>query len=136
MISPIIKDPILLGGKSEPLTAADPQLARDLKDTLSAHSTECVGMAANMIGVKKRAIVFDDDGRPGLMFNPEIEKKADPYEAEEGCLSLSGVRKTRRWRIITVVYRDEAFRPRTRVLVGRTAQIVQHEIDHCNGILI
>ena len=111
-------------------------LAKDLKDTLAAHRTECVGMAANMIGVLKRAIVFDDEGRAPVMFNPEIISSSDPYETEEGCLSLSGTRKTKRFRIIKVRFRDESFRVRERVLVGWTAQIVQHEIDHCSGILI
>ena len=136
MIKPIVKDPVFLSRSSAPVTKADPTLARDLRDTLTAHRAECVGMAANMIGELKRAIVFDDNGICTVMFNPEITGKADPYEAEEGCLSLPGTRKTKRYRLIRVRYRDETFTEKERVLVGFGAQIVQHEIDHCDGVLI
>ena len=136
MVKEIIKDPLFLARKSSPAEKTDLYLAKDLRDTLAAHRTECVGMAANMIGVLKRAIVFDDEGRASVMFNPEIISSSDPYETEEGCLSLSGTRKTKRFRIIKVRFRDESFQVRERVLVGWTAQIVQHEIDHCSGILI
>ena len=136
MVKPITKDPIFLAQKSAPATILDLPVAQDLKDTLEAHREGCVGMAANMIGVSKRIIVFDDHGSATVMFNPEIIKCSGAYEAEEGCLSLSGVRKTRRWRQIKVRYQNERFETRLRTYTGFTAQIIQHEIDHCNGVLI
>ena len=136
MIKPITKDPIFLAQKSVPATILDLPVAQDLKDTLEAHREGCVGMAANMIGVNKRIIVFDDHGSATVMFNPEIVKCSGAYEAEEGCLSLSGVRKTRRWRQIKVRYQNERFETRLKTYTGFTAQIIQHEIDHCNGVLI
>ena len=136
MIQPIMKDPIFLGGKSEPATGEDLQVAQDLLDTLAAHREGCVGMAANMIGVRKRIIVFDNEGTDMVMFNPEILKAEDAYDTEEGCLSLPGVRKTRRYRKIKVQYQNAAFQTRIKTFTGWTAQIIQHEIDHCNGILI
>ena len=131
-----MKDPIFLGGKSEPATGDDLQVAQDLLDTLAAHREGCVGMAANMIGVRKRIIVFDNEGTDMVMFNPEILKAEDAYDTEEGCLSLPGVRKTRRYRKIKVQYQNAAFQTRIKTFTGWTAQIIQHEIDHCNGILI
>ena len=136
MVKPITKDPIFLAQKSAPATILDLPVAQDLKDTLEAHREGCVGMAANMIGVNKRIIVFDDHGSATVMFNPEIIKCSGAYEAEEGCLSLSGVRKTRRWRQIKVRYQNERFETRLKTYTGFTAQIIQHEIDHCNGVLI
>ena len=136
MVKPITKDPIFLAQKSAPATILDLPVAQDLKDTLEAHREGCVGMAANMIGVSKRIIVFDDHGSATVMFNPEIVKCSGAYEAEEGCLSLSGVRKTRRWRQIKVRYQNERFETRLKTYTGFTAQIIQHEIDHCNGVLI
>ena len=136
MIKPITKDPIFLAQKSVPATILDLPVAQDLKDTLEAHREGCVGMAANMIGVSKRIIVFDDHGSATVMFNPEIIKCSGAYEAEESCLSLSGVRKTRRWRQIKVRYQNERFETRLKTYTGFTAQIIQHEIDHCNGVLI
>ena len=136
MVKPITKDPIFLAQKSVPATILDLPVAQDLKDTLEAHREGCVGMAANMIGVNKRIIVFDDHGSATVMFNPEIVKCSGAYEAEEGCLSLSGVRKTRRWRQIKVQYQNERFETRLKTYTGFTAQIIQHEIDHCNGVLI
>ena len=136
MIKPITKDPIFLAQKSVPATILDLPVAQDLKDTLEAHREGCVGMAANMIGVSKRIIVFDDHGSATVMFNPELVKCSGAYEAEEGCLSLSGVRKTRRWRQIKVRYQNERFETRLKTYTGFTAQIIQHEIDHCNGVLI
>ena len=136
MIRPIVKDHIFLARKSEPATAEDLPTARDLLDTLTAHREGCVGMAANMIGVSRRVIVFDNDGAYMTMFNPEIVRYADPYEAEEGCLSLSGTRKTKRYRTIKVRYQNERFQTRLKTFSGFTAQIIQHELDHCNGILI
>ena len=136
MVKPITKDPIFLAQKSAPATILDLPVAQDLKDTLEAHREGCVGMAANMIGVSKRIIVFDDHGSATVMFNPEIIKCSGAYEAEEGCLSLSGVRKTRRWRQIKVRYQNERFETRLKTYTGCTAQIIQHETDHCNGVLI
>lgn len=136
MVQPIMKDPLFLGRRSEDAKAEDLPVARDLLDTLAAHREECVGMAANMIGVRKRIIVFDCEGSYMTMFNPEIVKCADAYDAEEGCLSLLGRRKTRRYRSIKVCYQNEQFQVRLKTFTGWTAQIIQHEIDHCSGILI
>ncbi len=137
MIRELMHDPIFLGQKSAEATAEDLQTARDLRDTLEAHKDGCVGMAANMIGVKKRIICFDMGGAYMTMFNPEIIKAEAPYETEEGCLSLlGGPRKTKRYKKIRVQYQTEEFKKRTKVFEGWTAQIIQHEIDHCNGILI
>ena len=136
MIQPTMKDPIFLAQKSTPATPADLQVAQDLLDTLAAHKEGCVGMAANMIGVTKRIIAFDDEGEYMVMFNPEIIKSSQPYETEEGCLSLTGVRKIKRYRSIKVKYETEQFQTRFKTFTGWTAQIIQHEIDHCNGILI
>ena len=136
MIKPIVKDPIFLAQKSAPATVMDLPVARDLRDTLLAHRDGCVGMAANMIGTAKRIIIFDDNGTATVMFNPEIVKKSGPYEAEEGCLSLSRTRKTTRYRSIKVQYQNERFETLIRTYTGWTAQIIQHEIDHCCGVLI
>lgn len=136
MIREICKDVLFLGRKAEDATPQDMELANDLMDTLKAHEEGCVGMAANMIGVNKRIIAFDNDGRYMLMFNPHIIKRSDPYEAEEGCLSLTGTRKTTRWNSIKVQYQNEKFQPRIKTFTGFTAQIIQHEVDHCEGIII
>jgi len=136
MERPIMKDPIFLARKSAAATAEDLETAGDLLDTLMAHREGCVGMAANMIGIAKRIIAFDCDGTYMVMFNPEIVKAAGVYEAEEGCLSLPGTRKTKRWRKIKVRYQNEGMQVRLKTFEGWTAQIIQHEIDHCNGILI
>ena len=136
MIQPIMKDPIFLAQKSVPATKEDLQVAQDLLDTLTAHKDGCVGMAANMIGVSKRIIAFDNEGKYMVMFNPEIVKRSEPYEAEEGCLSLTGTRKAKRYRSIKVQYQNEQFQTRLKTFTGWTAQIIQHEIDHCNGVLI
>ena len=137
MVKEIVHSPILLAAKSEPAVAADLQTVQDLLDTLSAHADECVGMAANMIGVRKRIIAFDNMGVYMTMLNPEIIEKSEPYEAEEGCLSFLGVpRKCLRYRKITVKWQTGGFRTVTKVFSGWTAQIIQHEIDHCDGILI
>ena len=132
----IMKDPIFLAQKSEPATAEDLDVAQDLLDTLTAHRDGCVGMAANMIGVSKRIIVFDNEGAYMTMFNPEIVKASDAYDAEEGCLSLTGTRKAKRYRSIKVRWQNEAMQMRLKTFTGWTEQIIQHEIDHCNGILI
>ena len=136
MIQPIMKDPIFLAQKSVPATKEDLQVAKDLLDTLTAHQDGCVGMAANMIGVSKRIIAFDNEGKYMVMFNPEIVKRSEPYEAEEGCLSLTGTRKAKRYRSIKVQYQNDQFQTRFKTFTGWTAQIIQHEIDHCNGVLI
>ena len=136
MIKPIVRDPIFLSQKSAPATVLDLPTAQDLRDTLQAHRDGCVGIAANMIGVAKRIIIFDEDGKASVMFNPEIVKASGPYEAEEGCLSLTGTRKARRFRTIKVQYQNERFETRLKSYTGFTAQIIQHEIDHCNGVLI
>ncbi len=136
MVRPIVKDIIFLAQKSKPATAEDVAVAQDLLDTLGAHRDGCVGLAANMIGVLKRIIVFDCDGTDMVMFNPEIVKKSDPYETEEGCLSLEGSRATRRWQTIKVRWQTAQFQTRIKTFTGWTAQIIQHEIDHCDGMII
>ena len=136
MTRDIMKDETFLSQKAEPATPDDLSVAQDLLDTLTAHKDGCVGMAANMIGVNKRIIVFDNEGTYMAMFNPEIVKKSDPYQAEEGCLSLTGTRKVKRWRSIKVQYQNEKFQVRLKTFTGWTAQIIQHEIDHCEGVLI
>ena len=126
MIKPIMKDPIFLAQKSAPATEADLFVAQDLRDTLEAHRNGCVGMAANMIGVAKRIIIFDDKGSATVMFNPEIVKRSGAFDAEEGCLSLPGTRKTKRYRTIKVQYQNERFETRLKSYTGFTAQIIQH----------
>lgn len=137
MIKDIIHDPMLLAMRSAPATADDIQVAADLLDTLTANKETCVGMAANMIGELKRIIVFDNDGCYMTMFNPEIVKSDKPYSTSEGCLSLIGEpRPVRRYRSIKVRWQNEKFETRMKTFTDRPAQIIQHEIDHCNGILI
>ncbi|MBE6900303.1 MAG: peptide deformylase [Ruminococcaceae bacterium] len=136
MIKPIVHDPMFLAQKSADAAPEDIQTAADLAETLAANKAECVGMAANMIGIRKRIIAFYDGENCTVMFNPEITEKSGEYEAEEGCLSLSGIRKTKRYNFITVSYRDKNFKKQSKKYFGWTAQIIQHEIDHCNGILI
>lgn len=137
MIREVIHDPILLARKSESATLDDQQVAQDLLDTLTANKEACVGMAANMIGVCKRIIVFDNNGTYMTMFNPEIIKMSVPYDTEESCLSLlGGPRPCKRYHTIKVQWQNEQFQHRIKTFVGWTAQIIQHEIDHCNGILI
>ena len=141
MIKELIHDPILLAGKSEMATKEDLPVAQDLLDTLMAHKETCVGMAANMIGVKKRIIAFlDESGRAPVytvMLNPEIIKKDGAYDTEESCLSLLGdPRRCKRYKTIKVQYQTVEMQTRVKTYTGRTAQIIQHEVDHCNGILI
>ena len=136
MVREIMRDEAFLFQKAEPSTLKDLPVAQDLLDTLTAHKDGCVGMAANMIGVCKRIIVFDNEGKYMVMFNPDIIKKSEPYEAEEGCLSLTGIRKAKRWQSIKVQYQNEQFQTRFKTFTGWTAQIIQHEIDHCEGVLI
>ena len=130
-------DPIFLSLKSEVATKGDIQVAEDLLDTLTANKDGCVGMAANMIGVRKRIIAFNNEGTYMVMFNPEIIKKSEPYEAEEGCLSLlGGPRKCKRYQTIKVQWQTAEFQTRIKTFTGFPAQIIQHEVDHCDGILI
>ena len=136
MVREIMKDEAFLAEASEKATTEDAEIARDLLETLEAHKAGCVGMAANMIGVRRRIIAFENEGSDMVMFNPEIVKKSGAYEAEEGCLSLTGTRKTRRWQSIKVQYQNEKMQIRLKTFTGWTAQIIQHEIDHCNGIII
>ena len=148
MIKELMHDPIFLAGKSEVATKEDLQVAKDLLDTLMAHKETCVGMAANMIGVRKRIIAFlDESGRAPargssasvytVMFNPEIIKKDGAYDTEEGCLSLlGGPRKCKRYKSIKVKYQTTELQTRIKTYTGWTAQIIQHEVDHCNGVLI
>ena len=137
MVKEIVHDPILLGMESAPATKEDLQVARDLLDTLQANKDACVGMAANMIGVHKRIIVFDNEGTYMTMFNPEIVKLSGPYDTQESCLSLlGGPRPCKRYQTIKVQWQNEQFQTRMKTFTGWSAQIIQHEIDHCNGILI
>ena len=136
MIREICKDETFLVQKAAPATADDLATAQDLLDTLTAHKDGCVGMAANMIGVCKRIIAFDNKGTYMVMFNPVIVKQSGAYEAQEGCLSLTGVRKAKRFQTIKVQWQNEKFQTRIKTFTGWTAEIIQHEIDHCEGILI
>ncbi|MBQ9842906.1 MAG: peptide deformylase [Oscillospiraceae bacterium] len=137
MIRELMHDPILLSRVSREAAAADIPIAADLLETLAAHKQTCVGMAANMIGEFVRIIAFDCEGKYMVMLNPEIIKAEDPYETEEGCLSLlGGPRKTKRFQKIKVRYQTESMQVRLKTFTGWTAQIIQHEIDHCQGILI
>jgi len=137
MIKEIVHDPILLGAASEPATKDDLQVAQDLLDTLAFHKESCVGMAANMIGIHKRIIAFDNEGTCMVMFNPEIIKTSIPYDTQESCLSLlGGPRPCKRYQTIKVRWQNEQFQTRIKTFTGWPAQIIQHEIDHCNGILI
>ena len=137
MVKELVHDPILLARKSTPATAEDLQTARDLLDTLTAHRDSCVGMAANMIGICKQIIVFDNEGTYMTMLNPGIVSASGEYDTQEGCLSLlGGPRPTKRFQKIKVQYQTMEFQTRLKTFTGWTAQIIQHEIDHCNGILI
>ena len=136
MVRPIMRDIAFLKQKSLPATSADRQVALDLLDTLKAHEAECVGMAANMIGVKKCIIAVNMGFMNMAMFNPKIVKRFGKYETEEGCLSLTGVRKCTRYQEIEVEYQDMNFKKQRQKYTGWTAQIIQHEIDHCQGIVI
>ena len=136
MVREICRDETFLAQKAEPAAADDLGTARDLLDTLAAHRDGCVGMAANMIGVNKRIIVFDNGGEYMLMFNPVIIRQSGAYETEEGCLSLSGTRRVKRFRTIKVQWQNEKFQTRLKTFTGWTAEIIQHEIDHCEGVLI
>lgn len=136
MIKQIVRDEMFLSKPSALATAEDVPAAQDLLDTLEANKERCVGMAANMIGVAKRIIVVNDNGCFLLMFNPEIMKYSGPFEAEEGCLSLEGIRKTKRYKSIKVHYQTSSFQERIKTFKGWTGQIIQHEVDHCNGVII
>ena len=137
MVKELMHDPIFLAQRSGEATGEDLSVAQDLLDTLAFHRESCVGMAANMIGVTKRIIVFDDGGKLSIMLNPEIQATSGPYEAEESCLSLlGGPRKTMRYEKIKVRYQNMQLQTRIKTFTGFTAQIIQHEVDHCNGVLI
>ena len=136
MIREICRDETFLAQKAAPATADDLATAQDLLDTLTAHKDGCVGMAANMIGVCKRIIAFDNEGTYMVMFNPVIVRQSGPYETQEGCLSLTGRRPTKRWKSIKVQWQNETFQTRLKTFTGWTAEIIQHEIDHCEGIVI
>ena len=136
MVREICRDEAFLSQRAEPATKDDLGTAQDLLDTLLAHKEGCVGMAANMIGVNKRIIAFDNEGEYMVMLNPMIVKQSGVYEAEEGCLSLTGTRKVRRFKSIKVQWQNEKLQPRIKTFTGWTAEIIQHEIDHCEGVLI
>ena len=136
MIREIVRDQMFLSGRSADMTEADMDVVTDLQDTLIANRQICAGMAANMIGKRKNCIIFFDRGRVTVMCNPKIVRTKKPYETEEGCLSLPGMRKTKRFQEITVEYLDSQFMKHRKVYTGYTAQVIQHEIDHCRGILI
>ena len=136
MVREICRDEAFLSQRAEPATKDDLGTAQDLLDTLLAHKDGCVGMAANMIGVNKRIIAFDNDGAYLVMLNPVIIRQSGPYETQEGCLSLTGVRKTKRFQTVKVQWQNEKFQTRLKTFTGWTAEIIQHEIDHCEGILI
>lgn len=137
MVRELMHDPVFLARKAETATKEDIEIAKDLLETLVHHQDGCVGMAANMIGELKRIIAFDNDGEYMVMFNPVIIKKSEPYETEEGCLSLlGGPRKTKRYKSIKVQYQTEDFKIRIKTFKDFPAQIIQHEIDHCDGVLI
>ena len=136
MIREIMRDEAFLAQKAEPATRSDLSVGQDLLDTLEANKERCVGMAANMIGVSKRVIAFDNEGTYTVMFNPEITKRSGPYQAEEGCLSLEGTRPAKRWQSIKVRYQNPKFQERIKTFTGWAAQIIQHEVDHCEGIII
>lgn len=136
MVCEICRDEAFLAQKAEAAAAEDIGTARELLDTLIAHKDGCVGMAANMIGVNKRIIAFDNEGEYMVMLNPMIVKQSGVYEAEEGCLSLTGTRKVRRFKSIKVQWQNEKLQTRLKTFTGWTAEIIQHEIDHCEGVLI
>ena len=136
MIKPVVRDVFFLGQKSEVASKQDLSVGQDLQDTLKANQDRCVGMAANMIGVKKRIIIVNMGFMNVVMYNPVIVKKDTPYEIEEGCLSLDGVRKTTRYQNIEVEYLDSSWKKHRQQYSGWTAQIIQHEVDHLSGIII
>ncbi|MDD3428747.1 MAG: peptide deformylase [Oscillospiraceae bacterium] len=136
MIQAIVKDELFLQIPSKPATIEDLPTAQDLLDTLIANAQQCVGLAANMIGVTKRIIAIENEGRYMVMLNPQIIKKTDVFTAEEACLSLTGTRKTKRYKSIKISYQNTSLQPRIKTFKGFTAQIIQHEIDHCDGIII
>ena len=136
MVRPIVRDTFFLSQKSAPATQADRAVIQDLTDTVRANADRCAGMAANMIGFHKRIIAFNAGPLAVALINPEIVSRSSPYETEEGCLSLTGLRRTTRYQEIEVTYLDQSFKPRRQTYTGWIAQVIQHEIDHCDGILI
>ncbi len=136
MIKPIMKNEAFLAIKCSDATPEDVEVTQDLLDTFAEHSEECVGLAANMIGVSKRIIVFDNNGKTVVMYNPSIVSAAVPFKAEEGCLSLEDTHQVKRFQRIRVKFQDEDFNWQTKSYRDWTAQIIQHEIDHCNGVVV
>lgn len=136
MIRPIMRSQAFLSQPAQPAGRQDAAVGQDLRETLAFHRDTCVGMAANMIGVCKAVIAIDDGGTVRVLYNPEIVSAAGPYTAQEGCLSLAGMRPAQRFKRIKVRYQDEALKVHTESFTGFTAQIIQHEVDHCNGIII
>ena len=136
MIRPIIRDVLFLGQKSDAAVPSDVAVGRDLRDTLAANRERCVGMAANMIGVRKRVIIVSMGPMDMVMYNPQIVRRDGPYEAEEGCLSLDGKRRAKRYQNIEVAWLDDGWKPRRQRFSGWIAQIIQHEVDHLEGVII
>ncbi len=136
MVREICKDEAFLSQKAQNATATDREIEQDLRDTLTAHADECVGMAANMIGINKRVIIFEEQGQYSVLFNPHIVKASGEFTTEEGCLSLTGKRFAKRYHSIKVAYQDDEMKPHFKTYTGFTAQIVQHELDHCEGVII
>ena len=136
MVHQIVRDTFFLSQKSVPAVPADRAVVQDLIDTVRANADRCAGMAANMIGFHKRIIAFNAGPLAVALINPEIVSRSSPYETEEGCLSLTGLRRTTRYQEIEVTYLDQSFKPRRQTYTGWIAQVIQHEIDHCDGILI
>ena len=136
MVKPIVKDIFFLGQKSEPATPMDLEIAKDLQDTLAANRSRCIGMAANMIGYKKNMIIVSTGFLDVVMVNPVLLSKSEPYEVEEGCLSLEGKRKTVRYKNIEVEFQDLQFQKKKMEFQGLVAQIILHEMDHCCGVII
>lgn len=136
MVKPVVHDSIFLSIPSKPAVRDDMSVGQDLMDTLLAHRQHCAGMAANMIGVSKNIIVFEENGTPRIMYNPVLIQKAGEYETEEGCLSLTGERRTKRFFSVTVRYTDVNWKEQTKRYSGFIAQVIQHEMDHLKGILI
>lgn len=136
MIRPIVRDVLFLGQKSDAAVPSDVAVGRDLRDTLAANRERCVGMAANMIGVRKRVIIVSMGPMDMVMYNPQIVRRDGPYEAEEGCLSLDGTRRAKRYQNIEVTWLDDGWKPRRQRFSGWIAQIIQHEVDHLEGVII
>lgn len=136
MIRPIVRDVLFLGQKSDAAVPSDVAAGRDLRDTLAANRERCVGLAANMIGVRKRVIIVSMGPMDMVMYNPQIVRRDGPYEAEDGCLSLDGTRRAKRYQNIEVAWLDDGWKPRRQRFSGWIAQVIQHEVDHLEGVII